>query len=110
MLSIGTSRGRTDIETDSAAEEAVIALAACVASYKDHPAVRGLGALSEIGDQTPLLAPSGAVLAYGMLSGDQRAAGAGVRMPGSLLTATWIKTNLKRVVSRTRPNVLLDEG
>lgn len=31
-------------------------------------------------------------------------------MLGSLLLATWIKTGLKRLVSRTRPNVLLDDG
>jgi membrane-associated phospholipid phosphatase len=31
-------------------------------------------------------------------------------MLGSLVLATWIKTGLKRLVARTRPNVLLDEG
>ena len=31
-------------------------------------------------------------------------------MLGSLVLATWIKTGLKSLVARTRPNVLLDKG
>jgi membrane-associated phospholipid phosphatase len=31
-------------------------------------------------------------------------------MLGSLVLATWIKTGLKHLVARTRPNVLLEEG
>ena len=110
MQTIDTDQGRTDIEASSAAEEADVALAAHLAGYRDHPVVRGLGTLSEIGDQPPLLALSGAVLAYGLLAGDRRAAGAGARMLGSFFLATWIKTGLKRLVARTRPNVLLDDG
>ncbi len=110
MQTIDTNKGRTDIEAGSAAEEADVALAAHLAGHRDHPVVRGLGAVSDIGDQPPLLALSGAVLAYGVLVGDRRAAGAGARMLGSVLLATWIKTGLKRLVARTRPNVLLDDG
>jgi membrane-associated phospholipid phosphatase len=110
MLTIDTMQGPTDIETDCAAEEADVALAAHLAGHRDHPAVRALGTLSEIGDQPPLLALSGAVLAYGLLSGNRRVAGAGARMLGSLILATCIKTGLKHLVGRTRPNVLLDEG
>jgi membrane-associated phospholipid phosphatase len=110
MQTIDTNQGRTDIEANSGAEETDVALATYLAKHKDHPLVRGLGTMSEIGDQPPLLALSGAVLAYGVLVGDQRAAGAGARMLGSLVLATWIKTGLKRLIARTRPNVLLDEG
>jgi len=110
MQTVDTDLGRTDIEASSKAEEADVALAIHLAKHKGHPLVRGLGTMSEIGDQPPLLALSGAVLAYGLLAGDRRAAGAGARMLGSLILATWIKTGLKRLVARTRPNVLLDEG
>jgi membrane-associated phospholipid phosphatase len=72
--------------------------------------MRALGAASEIGDQPPLMAISAAVLAYGIFAGDRRATGAGGRMLGALLLATGVKAGLKRLVSRTRPNVLLDEG
>ena len=110
MLTINTDQGRTKVEASSAAEETDVALAARFAARRDHPVVRGLGTMSEVGDQPPLLVLSGAVLAYGVLAGDRRAAGAGARMLGSLVLATWIKTGLKRLVARTRPNVLLNEG
>ena len=110
MQTIDTDQGRTEIDATSAAEEADVALAARLAGNKDHPVVRGLGSLSEIGDQPPLLALSGAVLAYGVLLGNQRATEAGARMLGSLVLATWFKTGLKHLVARTRPNVLLEEG
>jgi membrane-associated phospholipid phosphatase len=110
MLTINTKQGLTEVETDSTAEGADIALATHLAGHKDHPAVRGLGTLSEIGDQPPLLVLSGAVLVYGLLSGNRRAAGAGARMLSSLILATGIKASVKHLVARTRPNVLLDEG
>ncbi len=110
MRTVDTNQGRTDIEAGSAAEEADVALATRLASHRNHPVVRGLGTMSEVGDQPPLLALSGAVLAYGVLAGDRRAAGAGARMLGSLVIATWTKTGLKNLVARTRPNVLVDEG
>jgi membrane-associated phospholipid phosphatase len=110
MLTIDTDQGQTSIEATTEAEEADVAVATHLAKHKDHPLVRGLGTMSEVGDQPPLLALSGAVLAYGVLAGDRRAARAGVRMLGSLVLATWIKTGLKHLVARTRPNVLLDEG
>jgi membrane-associated phospholipid phosphatase len=110
MQTIDTDQGRTDIQAGSAAEEVDIAAATHLASHRNHPVVRGLGTMSEVGDQPPLLVLSGAVLAYGVLTGDRRAAGAGARMLGSLVLGTWIKTGLKSLVARTRPNVLLDKG
>ena len=96
--------------TGTRAEDADVALAARLAGQKDHPAMRALGALSQVGDQPPLFALCSAVVAYGFVAGDRRATIAGARMLGSFLVATWIKSGLKRLVSRTRPNVLLDEG
>jgi membrane-associated phospholipid phosphatase len=110
MQTIDTIHGRTDINASSEAEEADVALATHLAKHKDHPLVRGLGTMSEVGDQPPLLVISGAVLAYGVLARNKRVAGTGARMLGSLILATWIKTGLKRLVARTRPNLLLDEG
>jgi hypothetical protein len=94
----------------SSLEEADIAVAERLARHRGHPAVRAAGWLSGIGDQPPLFAISGAVLAFGLVAGRPRAAEAGGRMLASCLVATWIKGGLKRVVSRTRPNVLLDHG
>ena len=110
MQTIRTDQGRTEINAHSAAEETDVALAARLAQNRGHPVVRGLGSLSEIGDQPPLLAVSTAILAYGALRGDRRATEAGGRMLGALVFATLIKTGLKHLVARTRPNVLLEEG
>ncbi len=110
MLTVNTDFGRTHVQTASDAEDADIAMATHLASHRDHPVVRGLGTLSDVGDQPPLLALSGAVLALGVLVGNRRATEAGARMLGSLLLATWIKTGFKRLVARTRPNVLLQKG
>ena len=111
MLNIDTDQGRmATVEGASAAEEADISAAAHLAGRKDHPLVQALGVLSEVGDQPPLVALCGAVLVYGVLAGDRRAARTGTRMLGSLVLATWVKGGLKRFVARTRPNVLLDKG
>lgn len=92
------------------AEQADIALAVRAARHRKHPVWRVAGALSQIGDQPPLLALSGTWLAYGVLSGDRCAAAAGGRVLASVLVATALKGAMKRLVSRTRPNVLLEEG
>jgi membrane-associated phospholipid phosphatase len=110
MLTVNTDLGRTHVQTASDAEDTDVAIAAHLASRRDHPVVRSLGTMSEVGDQPPLLVLSGAVLAFGVLAGNRRATQAGIRMVGSLVLATWIKTGLKRLVARTRPNVLLQEG
>lgn len=93
-----------------AAERADISVAKRLADKRHHPAMRAAGGISELGDQPPLAALSGGVLAWGLLSGNGRVAAAGGRMLASLVLATVIKGGLKRLVSRTRPNVLLDEG
>nr|ALS91167.1 PAP2 superfamily [uncultured bacterium] len=65
---------------------------------------------SKIGDQPPLLAVSGAVLAFGLLSDDSRVVRAGSRMIAAHLLATAVKNAIKGQVDRTRPTVLVKEG
>ncbi len=52
--------------TNSFAEHADVAIAARLASRKDHTWVRMVGAVSEVGDQSPLLVICGVVLTYGV--------------------------------------------
>jgi len=111
MLTIHTDQGRaTEVDAGSAVEEADVAVAAHLASEKDHPVMRLVGALSEVGDQPQLTLVSGALLTYGAVTGDRRAALAGMRMLGSLAISFGLKTALKHLVARTRPNLLLDQG
>lgn len=109
MPSIDTGqspRARSDVSRPEAAD---VAAGLALASAKDRPAVRVLGGLSDVGDQPPLLVLCGAVLAYGTLAGDRHAARAGARMLGALLAATAAKSVLKRLVTRPRPHLLVDE-
>jgi membrane-associated phospholipid phosphatase len=111
MLTIDTRHGsRANVRAHLLFEEKDVALGAELARQKDDPIVRALGALSEAGDQPPLAILSGTVLTYGLFTQNRRAIEAGARMLGSLLLASALKTGLKKLVARTRPNVLLGEG
>lgn len=72
--------------------------------------VRAAGAASGVGDQAPLFTLFGLLTAYGLLTGNSRAATAGARAVASVLVATAAKSAIKRTISRTRPNVVMDEG
>ncbi|HYF22878.1 MAG TPA: phosphatase PAP2 family protein [Caulobacteraceae bacterium] len=91
-------------------EQADIAAAEELGRWRDHPAVRVLGKLSELGDQPPLFALSGAVLAAGLVTRNPRLSEAGVRMLAAMALATLLKGRVKKAVSRTRPHVLMEQG
>lgn len=74
------------------------------------PLARAAGALGNVGDQPPLLALSGAVLAAGLIRRDRRLANAGGRMIAAHLLATAAKTIGKDNVDRTRPDELIEDG
>lgn len=101
---------QTASPTAEAVEKADVDAAAHLGQHRHHPLMRAAGALSEVADQPPLLAGCGAVLAYGILAGNARVARAGAGMLASVVVATAMKGAVKKLVSRTRPNVLLDEG
>jgi hypothetical protein len=86
-------------------EKADIAIGHAAARYQDHPAVKALGAVSEIADQPPLIALSVATLAVGLVRYDARLARTGARMLASHLVATAIKTLIKQRVDRARPGL-----
>nr|USU32738.1 phosphatase PAP2 family protein [Methylobacterium sp. OTU13CASTA1] len=91
-------------------EAADIALGVGLATAKDHRAVRTLGSLSEVGAWEVLFAVSAATWAVGAARGDARLAATGRHMLGAGLLASLTKTTLKRLVHRTRPNVLMEEN
>jgi membrane-associated phospholipid phosphatase len=105
----------THAETDDAPaspnanllERADIIAAGRLARHRDHPAVR---AATAIGGIKSVLAASGTVVAWGLLTGDRRSARHGGRMLASILLVTALKAPLKLVVARTRPHMLLDQG
>jgi membrane-associated phospholipid phosphatase len=101
--------------TDGAAdaskvEEVDIAIVAAATDRKHHPVARAVGAVGHVGDQPPLLAVSAAVLAGGWLFGSRRAMRAGARMLLAEAASIVLKDLTKRVISRTRPDVLFEDG
>ena len=91
-------------------EAADIGLALRLARAKDRPSMRAAGSASEVGSWQALLALSAGTLAAGLILHKPRLAAAGRHMLLSGMLASATKTTAKRLVHRTRPNVLMDEG
>ena len=96
--------------TSSDVEKADIALGKKMASKRHHPAVKAAATAGEIGDQGPLYALAAGVLAVGVASRHRRVTDCGLAMLAAIALADVGKRIAKRVVRRTRPNVLLEEG
>lgn len=94
----------------SAIEHADAVIATRAGRYHRHPAVRALGAASEIADQPPLIAASLAATAIGLLAKQPDLARTGVRMLAGELVATGFKHVIKRRIDRTRPYKMLKDG
>ena len=110
MLDRKTSPARTRDAPLLPGEAADIALGVGLAGAKDHRAIRTLGTLSEVGAWEVLFAVSAAAWAVGAARGEARLAAAGRHMLGAGLLASLTKTTIKRLVHRTRPNVLMEEN
>ncbi|WP_106640788.1 phosphatase PAP2 family protein [Allosphingosinicella vermicomposti] len=95
-----SGRGRTRIE------KADVAVAKALVPHQDHPVMRTIAAIADIGDQPPLQALSWSVLAAGLVTRKPRLAKAGARMIVAHLFATVAKDMVKHRVDRTRPHVL----
>ena len=91
-------------------EKADVELGKKMASERDSPAVKAAAQAGEIGDQGPLYLLSSALLVAGLAASDRRLAGSGVSMLVAVGAADLSKRLAKRLVRRTRPHVLLDEG
>jgi len=91
-------------------EKADIALGKKMASKRDHPAAKAAASAGEFGDQGPLYALATGVLAVGVASRDRRVTDCGLAILAAIAIADVGKRIVKRVVRRTRPHVLLEEG
>jgi membrane-associated phospholipid phosphatase len=96
--------------TPSEVEKADIALGKKIASKRHHPAVKAAATAGEFGDQGPLYALATGVLAVGLASRGRRVTECGLAMIAAIATADVGKRIAKRVVRRTRPHVLFEEG
>ena len=94
----------------NAIEQADVAIAQKAGEYRDTPVVKALGTLSELADQPPMIAICALTLATGLVTRRPRLALTGARMLASHLTATRMKTVVKKSIDRTRPNILVEEN
>jgi membrane-associated phospholipid phosphatase len=99
-----------DLTDASPLEQADVAAAGQLARHRHHLALHAATEFSQLADQPPLLAASAAVMAWGLLRGDRHLARRAGYLLASVGLATLLKGAVKRLVSRTRPNVLLDRG
>jgi membrane-associated phospholipid phosphatase len=91
-------------------EEAEVRLLHRATPMLRHPLVETASVVGKIGDQPPLLALSGAVMALGLLRRDVKLARAGARMTLAHILATAGKTVGKNNIDRTRPHRSADGG
>ncbi|WP_156340419.1 phosphatase PAP2 family protein [Sphingomonas sp. Leaf17] len=77
---------------------------------RDNPLIRAAGALSEIGDQPPMIALSVATGLVGVVRRDRRMIRVGVRMLAAHAIATWTKQAIKAGIVRTRPATAEKQG
>ena len=94
----------------STAERADVATVKALEPWLRNPLARAAGAVGHIGDEPPVLALSGAVMAAGLWRRDRRLTQAGGGMVAAHLLAIAIKTFGKNHVDRTRPDALIDEN
>lgn len=95
---------------DNPVVQADVAVATKMTRYQDHPGAKVAAFAGEILDQPPLFTVCGAVVAWGLLTGDRELARRGGHMLASAVVATWIKGGIKKIVARPRPNVLPEVG
>ena len=91
-------------------EKADIELGKKIAKHRHHPVAKAAGAAGKLGDQEPLYALSCGMLAVGVVSRDRRVTDTGLCMLAAIAAADVTKRIAKKLVRRTRPKALLDEG
>lgn len=87
-----------------------LAVVAAAEPFSDHPAVKVVGAASELADQPPLVTASALVLVAGLVTRRPALARAGARMLAAHGLATLAKTIVKDRIDRTRPQKVAEDG
>jgi membrane-associated phospholipid phosphatase len=100
----------TDSDAGTDIEKADIELGTKLARHRNHPAAQAAGKAGKFGDQGPLYALSAGIVIVGAGARDRRVTKTGLSMLAAIATADVIKRIAKRVVRRTRPRVLLEDG
>jgi membrane-associated phospholipid phosphatase len=98
------------LEKASDVEQVDVELGASIARHRDHPVAKAAGQVSKIGDQEPLYALSAGLLVLGLVTRQRRLTVSSLTLLAAVGAADLSKRAAKRLVRRTRPHVLLDDG
>lgn len=98
------------MQETNAIEEVDVALGAQLASKRDEPVVKAAAEVGKLGDQEPLYAAAAVVILVGFVRRDQRMKDAGLSILAAVGVADLTKRMVKKLVKRTRPHVLFEEG
>ena len=90
--------------------DADAAVADATENWDEDLAGRILSPIAELGDQPAMRILCGSVIAVGLIGGDRRLAGTGLRMLAAHTLATFAKDFVKRRVDRTRPRAAKKKG
>jgi membrane-associated phospholipid phosphatase len=99
-----------DTHSDHPLEEMDAAVADVLLPFAGKSAVKAIGAVSDLSDQEPLYAGTGAMLATAALMRNGPAWRAGTRVLASHLFATALRGVVKAGVDRTRPDAAAEKG
>ncbi len=99
-----------DVAAATDLERADITLGKKIAKHRHHPVAKAAGKAGKLGDQGPLYALSSGLLAVGVVSRDRRLTDTGLAMLAAIAAADLTKRIVKKLVRRTRPKALLEEG
>jgi membrane-associated phospholipid phosphatase len=100
----------SQIPAAAALEGADIHLGRRLAQGRHRPLVRGAAKVGKLGDQEPLYVLAAALGVVGLIARRPAMLGLGVRMGLAVVAADLAKSGLKRLIRRSRPHLLLDEG
>jgi membrane-associated phospholipid phosphatase len=91
-------------------EAADAKVAEALVPHEHNPAVRLIGAISDLSDQEPIYAGAAAVIVIGVATRNLRTVQGGTRILAAHLLATALRGIVKQTVVRTRPDVAAEEG
>ena len=105
-----TELSHPHVDTASPLEQADAAVADVLVPFSGKGVVRAIGAVSDLTDQEPIYAASGATIAVGLAMRDVRTVRAGTRTLAAHLLATALRGVVKQLVDRTRPVAAAERG
>jgi membrane-associated phospholipid phosphatase len=91
-------------------EKSDVALGTRLAAWRELPVVRVCSKFGEIGDQGPLYVAGSSLATIGLLTHKKHLRHAGLAIVAAVSVADASKRLIKRVVTRSRPHQLMDNG